>query len=57
MKAYVINGITVYDETPEYAGEELVKRATEVAEGLLWYAAQLEKKGILPPWKAGNNAQ
>lgn len=57
MKTYVINGITVHDETPEYTGEELVKRATEVAEGMLWYAKQLEKKGILPPWKTGTEEQ
>lgn len=52
MKTYVINGVTVYDETPEYTGEELVRRATKVAESMLWLADQLEKKGIMQPKKA-----
>ena len=32
----IMNGVKMYDSTPEYFGEELEKRATKVAEFFLW---------------------
>ena len=39
----IMYGVKMYDSTPEYFGEELVKRATKVAEFFLWYADQVEE--------------
>ena len=37
-----MDGVKVYDTTPEYTGKELESRATEVAEFFLWFADQVE---------------
>ena len=39
----IMNGVKMYDSTPEYMGEELEKRATKVAEFFLWYADRAEE--------------
>lgn len=39
----IMNGVKMYDSTPEYFGEELEKRATKVAKFFLWYADRAEE--------------
>ena len=49
----IMNGIKMYDSTPEYFGEELEKRVTKVAEFFLWYADKAEELIAANASKAG----
>ena len=53
MKMGIMNGVKMYDSTPEYFGVELEKRATKVAKFFLWYADRAEELIAANASKAG----